>query len=341
MINLSSHDIFKYRSTLQSQYLCGGFPLCRRGRGRLWQRNCLSFVMTEAIFTLKDERKLSYAVYGPENGKPVIYFHGTPSSRREILLLKAYDIDFDATLFQAGIKLIAVDRHALTTFYPQRSFLSYADDVVQLLRHFNIQKCPVLCWSGGGPYALAIAHKYPQIIEGVYILCGFTKQFDSEVLRQMGSNKWYFRCAKYAPLFLRIGLNITRRRKINSLPNRAITGLPYRDHVLLEKGIKQVAGLTLKEATRKGTRSAVHEAQSYFREFGFSISEIVQPIHYWWGTKDMSVVEAHAREVEQKAQRPIMHYLQDEGHLSLYLKCFSEAVQTIALSHATHKVSDR
>lgn len=74
--------------------------------------------MTEAIFTLKDDRKLSYAIYGPDNGKPVLYFHGTPSSRREILLLKAYDIDFDAALFSSGIKLIAVDRHALTTFYP-------------------------------------------------------------------------------------------------------------------------------------------------------------------------------------------------------------------------------
>src|SRR5687767_13467733 len=103
--------------------------------------------MTEAIFTLKDDRKLSYAVYGPPDGKPVLYFHGTPSSRREILILKAYDVDFDAALYQAGIRLIAVDRHSLTTFYPQRNFLSFADDVVQLLNHFKIDKCPVMAWS--------------------------------------------------------------------------------------------------------------------------------------------------------------------------------------------------
>ncbi|HYO23123.1 MAG TPA: alpha/beta hydrolase, partial [Flavisolibacter sp.] len=291
------------------------------------------------IFTLKDDRKLSYAVYGPQDGKPVLYFHGTPSSRREILLLKAYDIDFDEVLFRNNIRLIAVDRHALTTFSPQRTFLSFGDDVVQLLHHFNVKQCPVLCWSGGGPYALAIAHKYPQVIEGVYILCGFTKRFDEDVMRQMGSNKWYFRAAKFAPPLLQIGLNVTRQRKINSLPPRTITGLPYRDYTLLQKGIRQVAGLTLKEATRKGARSAVHEAASYYKDFQFSVSEIVQPIHYWWGTKDMSVVEAHAREVEQKAQRPILHYLPDEGHLSLYLKCFGEAIRTIALSHATHTVS--
>ena len=305
-----------------------------------WQKNCLLCFMTEAIFTLKDDRKLSYAVYGPEDGMPVVYFHGTPSSRREILLLKTYNVDFDAALFQAGIKIIAVDRHSLTTFDPRRSFQSFADDTMQLLQHFKIKKCPVLCWSGGGPYALAIAHKYPEVIEAVYILCGFTKRFDAEVVQQMGSNKWYFRAANYAPHLLQLGLNIVRRQKIENLPQRSITGLPYRDHALLQKGIKQLAGLTLKEATRKGARSAVHEAASYYKDFGFSVAEIEQPIHYWWGTNDMSVVEAHARHIEQHAQRPIMHYRNNEGHLSLYLKIFTDAVNIIALSHAKSTVVD-
>ena len=197
----------------------------------------------------------------------------------------------------------------------------------------------MLCWSGGGPYALAIAHKYPQIIEGVYILCGFTKQFDGEVMQQMGRNKWYFRSARFTPPLLQIGLNITKRRKIASLPPQGVTGLPYRDYQLMQQGIKQVSKLTLKEATRKGARSAVHEAASYYKDFGFDISKIEKPIHYWWGTKDMSVVEAHARELERRAQRPVMYYREDEGHLSLYLKCFAEAIQTIALSHATHTIS--
>ena len=168
--------------------------------------------MREAIFTLDNDRKMSYAIYGPEDGKPVLYFHGTPSSRREILLLKAYDVDFDAALFSAGIKLIAVDRHALTTFYPKRTFLSFADDAMQLIRSFQIEKYSVLCWSGGGPYALAIAHKYPEVIEGVYILCGFTRQFDKEVMQQMGGNKWYFRSARFIPPVLQLGLTIVRFR---------------------------------------------------------------------------------------------------------------------------------
>src|SRR5205823_4354777 len=102
--------------------------------------------MTEAIFTLKDYRKLSYAMYGPADGKPVLYFHGTPSSRREILILESYGIDTEALLTQCGLRIIAPDRHAFTSFYPKQTFNSFADDVVQLLDHLNISKCAVLCW---------------------------------------------------------------------------------------------------------------------------------------------------------------------------------------------------
>jgi pimeloyl-ACP methyl ester carboxylesterase len=297
--------------------------------------------MTEAIFTQYDGRKLSYALYGPPDGELVLYFHGTPSSRREPLLLQAYGIDVEAMLQEAGIRLIAPDRHAFSTFSPHRTFQSFADDAWQLLQHLGIQHCPVLCWSGGGTYALAMADRYPQVVQGVYILCGFTRRFDKAVIRQMGLNKWYFLSARFAPLFLRAGLNIVRRKKTTKLPPQKMSGLRWEDYTLLQKGLKQVAGVTLKEATRRGARSAVHEAASYFNETGYDIKTIQQPIHYWWGTADMSVVELHAKEVEQSAPNAVMHYLQNEGHLSLYINCFAEALQTIVSAKAFHLSSGR
>lgn len=297
--------------------------------------------MTEAIFTLNDGRKLSYAVYGPEDGKPVLYFHGTPSSRREPLLLEAYGINVHELLQQAGIRLIAPDRHALSTFSPHRTFQSFADDALQLLQHFGIDQCPVLCWSGGGTYALAMADRYPQVVQGVYILCGFTRRFDKAVIRQMGLNKFYFLSARFLPLLLRAGLNIVRRRKTTSLPPQKMSGLRWEDYTLLQKGLQQVSGVTLKEATRRGARSAVHEAASYFSKPGYDVKNIQQPIHYWWGTADMSVVELHAKEVEQNASNAVMHYLKGEGHLSLYINSFAEALQTIERAHFTTLIADK
>lgn len=286
--------------------------------------------MTEAIFTLTDNRKLSYAVYGPANGRPVLYFHGSPSSRREPLLLHSYGIDLNELLLQSGLQLIAPDRGAFTTYHPQRTFLSFADDVMQLLQQLGHEQCSVLCWSGGGPYALATAYRYPELVDGVYILGGITRQFSKEVCRQMGLNKWYFCCARHTPLLLQAALNILRRQKITPLPSRKLTGLPYVDYRLLQKGVKEVAAFTVKEATRRGAKSMVKEAALYFSDYNFSVSAIQQPIHYWWGTQDMAVVELHAREVEQNALHPVMHYREGEGHLSLYIGCFGEALEAIS-----------
>lgn len=297
--------------------------------------------MTEAIFTLNDDRKLSYAVYGPADGKAVLYFHGTPSSRKEILLLNLYGIDVDQMLGECGLKIIVPDRGALTTYHPQRTFQSFASDSMQLLRHLGIAQCAVLCWSGGGPYALAAASCFPNMVTGVYILCGITRTFDKPVLNQMGLNKWYFLIARHTPLLLRLSLAVARNRDRMKLPKRQFTGLPYVDYCLLQKAFTEVGALTMKEATRKGTKAAVHEAGMYFSDYGFSLQDIAQPVHFWWGTLDMSVVELHALEVEQKAQHPVMHYREGEGHLSLYVKCFGEALQSIAQANATRTSSGR
>ena len=289
--------------------------------------------MTEAIFTLNDGRKLSYAVYGPEDGRPVLCFHGTPSSRREPLLLQAYGINLHDLLQQAGIRLLAPDPHALSTFSPERTFQSFAGDALQLLQQFGVSQCPVLCWSGGGMYALAVADRYPQVVQGVSILCGLTRRFDKAVIRQTGLNKFYFLSARFLPLLLRVGLYIIRRKKITSLPPQKMSGLHWKDYTLLQKGLQQVSGFTLKEATRKGARSAVHEAASYFRAPGYAIKNIRQPIHYWWGTSNMNVVELHAKEIEQNAPNAVMHYRPGEGHLSLYINAFAEALQSIVRMH--------
>ena len=97
---------------------------------------------------------------------------------------------------------------------------------------------------------------------------------------------------------------------------------------LLPQGLEGRAGLH--EQVLERLQDAVHEAGLYFEPYGFSVSDLSQPIHYWWGTKDTAVVELHAREIEQKAAHSVLHYREGEGHLSLYVNCFGEALQTIA-----------
>lgn len=288
----------------------------------------------DQTFTLPDGRQLGYCVYGQPDSRPCLYFHGTPSSRLEPQLLAVYDIDLNLLLYKANLYLIAVDRPGmgLSTFNPRGDFLSFASDVQQLLKHLQVSRCPVLTWSGGGPYALAMAHQHPQLISLVSIISGFTRPFASDVLRLMGMNKWYFRLAKQAPWLLIRSMSILRKQQTKSVPPQWVTGLPYVDYAYLKdpKHLQVLSALTLKEACRNGAQGPVYEAAAYFNDFGFAISAVQQPVHYWWGLEDMTVIRLHAEAVEQLAPNAVMHYREKEGHLSLYVNCFEEVLQQLS-----------
>jgi pimeloyl-ACP methyl ester carboxylesterase len=103
--------------------------------------------MSSQTLTLPDGRQIAYATEG--SGKPVVYFHGTASSRLEIALLKKLAND-------KGLRLIAIDRpgYGLSTFKDRLRLSDFAPDVSALANHLNLGTFAVLSWSGGGPFAL-------------------------------------------------------------------------------------------------------------------------------------------------------------------------------------------
>lgn len=290
--------------------------------------------MTEYVFKLKDGRSLRYALYGPPTGWPVVYFHGTPSSRLELWQLPVFGVDAEQQLKEKGLCLIAIDRPGmgLSSFNPQGSFISCAADVTALLHHLHIERCSVLCWSGGGPFALALAHQLPHLVQNVQILCGFSRPFDTEVVRAMLGNKWYFRAARHMPALLQWVMNRVRHQKMRYPPPRQLMTLPTVDYNLLKHPDRYQALMhaSLKEACRQDAKGPVYEAALYFQPFGFSLSEIRQPVHYWWGSEDTMVIRLHPQAIEQQIPHALMHYYQGEGHLSVFIKYITEALQVIA-----------
>ena len=293
--------------------------------------------MWNNIFQLKDGRNLGYALYGPESGRPVLYFNGTPGSRLEPLVLTAHDTDINSLLHHYNLKLIAIDRPGMgfSTFDPTRTFLSFADDVRQLTDHLHITECSLLCWSGGGPYALAMAYRHKALTKNVFILCGFSRCMDKEIIKKMGLNKWYFLTARHAPWVLRKAMNLICRKKNRKAPPQLFTGLPDVDYELMKQPghFKAMNEYSLKEACRFGAKGAVYEARGYFKDLGFQLAFIQQPVHYWWGTEDTMVIRLHAEAVEKQIPGSIMHYCPHEGHLSVFVKYFPTALKTIAESY--------
>jgi len=72
---------------------------------------------------LKDGRKLGFAEYGAANGFPIIYCHGSQSSRLEM----RYDPTF---AIENNLRIITIDRpgHGISDFNPNGTILEFARD---------------------------------------------------------------------------------------------------------------------------------------------------------------------------------------------------------------------
>ena len=118
---------------------------------------------TAQIIFLPDGRQLSFSVVG--EGKPVLYFHGTASSRLEALLLKEF-------AFTNNFQVISVDRpgYGLSTFAPRNRFRDFAADINYLMANLGLDKFVLLAWSGGGPFGLTYFALFPERVTRAVIV---------------------------------------------------------------------------------------------------------------------------------------------------------------------------
>jgi len=291
--------------------------------------------MKDLTFTLADERTLGYALFGPENGHPVLYFHGTPSSRLEPQLIDVWGGNLQQMLQQYNIRLIAVDRPGLglSTFHKERTYTSFANDALALLQHLGIQRCSLFCWSGGGPYALTMAYLFPEVILKVGVMAGISASFgNAEVYAQMGWNKVYFNTARYTPLLLQGTLEAVKHTNPSAPPPQSLYDLSNVDYALIQspEHLRGLLQYTIKEALHNGNSGAVYEAQYYFEPHPYQLPEIKVPVHFWWGTEDNIVTYIHAKLMERQLQNVTPHYKPGEGHLSIYINCFEEVLQVLS-----------
>jgi pimeloyl-ACP methyl ester carboxylesterase len=123
--------------------------------------------IVDSTINLADGRSISYADFGPEDLRPLVYLHGAPGSRLDL----GRD-DLLAVVAEAGYRLIAIDRPGFgaTPFVAGRSFTDEAEDVEEVANRLGLDRFSLLGFSAGGMYALACAARFPERLDGVCLL---------------------------------------------------------------------------------------------------------------------------------------------------------------------------
>jgi pimeloyl-ACP methyl ester carboxylesterase len=290
--------------------------------------------MPEHTLTLRNGLQLGYAEYGDPHGEVAFYFHGWPSSRLQGSL-------FHEAARKHRMRLICPDRPGIgiSQHQPQRTLHDWPDTIQQLAEHIGADNYHLIAWSGGGPYVLAMARLLPQRILSASIICG------APPLIFLGDREmfWIYRLMiqlrRFLPTvlsgILKMGAFIVRGEPQKFPLSLMMRMLGEEDRrVLLQPGIFEVVRAATLAALEQPASHVIVDADIYLSEWGFEVSQINLPIHFWHGKQDQNIAWTYSERLAALIPQAVTHWSEIDGHYSLPIT-HAEAILTTAMQKPT------
>jgi pimeloyl-ACP methyl ester carboxylesterase len=264
---------------------------------------------------LADGRELAWGEMGDPTGYPVLFFHGTPGSRHQVLIDPAPAV-------AAGVRVIAPDRpgYGLSSFHKDRTLEDWSRDVAALADHLGLERFAVIGISGGGPHAAVCARYLPDRVSAAAILSGVgaVGERGSEA-GMMPTNRFFTRVARKAPKVNALpfgAMTVLGRRAPDRMMRMLAKAVPAPDAAVLERPeVRAAFRNDLAHASATAGRAAAQDFGLFARDWGFRLEDITVPVHVWQAEADVNVPAEHARRQAAAIPGAVLHLLPDEGHL--------------------------
>ena len=279
--------------------------------------------MSNQTLILPDKRQLGYAVEG--EGKPVIYFHGTASSRLEILLLKEF-------AHRNHFKLIGIDRpgYGLSTFKARIGLRDFAEDVNVLTDYLKLGSYAVLSWSGGGPFALTYTALFPGKVTRAVVAGSPALPFDaSEVhngnlLAKVAMKNRFL--AMWGLRFFRESILSANQDVDGYLKSRSgknmVADWPKPDRKFFADAAwlkRMYAAMAEGFRQESSVKTIFQEHQLFLKPWSESIGLIpVGKLTLWQGAQDKTCPAGNAQKIAQAVKGTRVDLFPDEGHCALF-----------------------
>jgi pimeloyl-ACP methyl ester carboxylesterase len=276
----------------------------------------------EHKISLEDGRELGVSEFGDPDGFPVLWFHGTPGARRQI--------PPDAPAYAAchNTRLIVPERPGVgwSTSHGERTLLSFAEDIGELLDAFGISKVGLAGLSGGGPHVLAVAHELSDRVVGAALLGGMVPMHGPDApaglpdLLPVALRAVHRLRGPLSELMTQL-LKPIELHHIDVIMPLALRLLPEHDsRIIGTPGFRQMFSEDLYEASRFQFRAQIHDMSAMAQDWGFSPRELQVPVKSWHGSADMLVPLPHARHLVDLIPHAELVTIEDSGHFAGYTK---------------------
>ena len=278
---------------------------------------------------------MAWNEYGDPGGRPVMYYHGWPSSRLQARLVHHL-------AKQRGLRLISMDRPGigLSTIEERRKLESWPELMNDFADYLGIDRFGQLGVSGGGPYVLACAAKLPDRLTASAVLGG------APLLTEVGRETW----RQLHPLYRMIlalrklpGILFSPAFRLAALSTHwnpcevplslVVKTLPRADQQLLLDHPE--AWFAVCESFREGIRNGgghnvMTDAAIYFHSSELNLAEIQHPIRYWHGSDDKNIPLSMIQAFVAKIPNASLEIAEGLGHFSAIIRLAPAALDHLA-----------
>ncbi len=279
--------------------------------------------MSSQIFRLPDKRQLGYAMEG--EGKPVIYFHGTASSRLEILLLKEFAY---ANKFQ----LIGIDRpgYGLSTYRAEIGLCDFAQDVRVLTDYLKLRSFAILSWSGGGPFALTYTALFPEQVTHTVAVGSPALPFDTS---EAHNGNLLAKIAMKNRYFATLGLKFFRKSILQANQNidgymnsrsgkNMVADWPKPDRKFFSDAAwlkRMYAAMAEGFRQESSVKTIFQEHQLFLKSWNSSIGRIpIGKLTLWQGVQDKTCPVDNAQKIAKVVKGTHVKIFPGEGHCVMF-----------------------
>ncbi|HWS45778.1 MAG TPA: alpha/beta hydrolase [Acidimicrobiia bacterium] len=265
-------------------------------------------------------RIVGYYEFGDRAGAPVIALHGTPGSGAGF----AWTDDAART---RGLRVIAPDRPGIG--YSDRFESSgrlvvahYADELVAFADALELERFPVLGYSGGAPYALAAAERRPDRVRAAAIVSGAGQIGEWATLDDYeAADRQLTQLSLYAPALARATFAATAflTRVAPSVALRLVEhDLSESDREVIKTFPSPRAALALfTHAFMLRADGVVADYAALGRKWGFRVENIGVPVRLWHGTGDPVVPIRHSEALCARVPGARLVPWERAGHLAI------------------------
>jgi pimeloyl-ACP methyl ester carboxylesterase len=258
--------------------------------------------------TLGNGHRLGFSRYGDPDGRPVLFFHGTPGSR---LLGSA----LDTPARRHGVHLIAPERpgYGRSDYWRAATVADWCAAAIELPDALGFERFGLLGASGGGPYPLGFSYLYPDRLDAVTLVSSVGPARRSGL---PGPGALVAAIAllsdRAAGLPLALVARHARRR-----PGALIEQIDRQVGPLAGMAsVGQVIYDDLQEAFVSGPRGSGADLRR-LRRWGFEPEDVPHEVRIWHGEEDRNVSVTAALALAARLPRARTMLLSGEGHVDV------------------------